>query len=233
MNKHVERRLQAIQQSLFAHYEGGSGLPSALIGGEREHLVNDYLSQLLPPIYRFGRGAITDASGEICGQLEVVMELPLGASFPMPAGSERLYLAESVAAIVEVKSNLSSQWNEVEETIRKVKVLQRDIRQRSALILESSPDPIIEAGPKIPCYAVGYIGYKSLKTLEDRLSSTPAECQPDGVLVLESGCFLGVTCRADGVWGLYAFVAELIAQVNAVLQIAYPDLHSYGDKMQR
>lgn len=211
-------------------------VPSIVTGnfsGEREHLINDYLSQLLPPIYRFGRGAITDTRGEICGQLEVVMELPLGASFPMPSGSERLYLAESVAAIVEVKSNLSSQWDEAQETIRKVKVLQREIRQSSALLLESSPSPIIEAGPKIPCYAVGYRGYKSLVTLKDRLSSTPVECRPDGVLVLESGCFIGVTGSADGVWGLYAFVAELVAQVNAVLQIAYPDVHSYGDIRQR
>lgn len=233
MNKHIERRLQAIQQSLLAHYRGGSGLPNALIGSEREHLINDYLSELLPPIYRFGRGAITDATDEISGQLEVVMELPLGTSFPLLAGTERLYLAESVAAVIEVKSNLSSQWSEVEETIRKVKVLQRDIRQSSAMLLESSHGPIVEAGPKIPCYAVGYHGYKSLQTLQDRLSSTPIESQPDGVLILDSGCFLGVTCKADGVWGLYAFVAELIAQVNSVLQIAYPDLHSYGEIMPK
>jgi hypothetical protein len=229
MNKHVERRLKAIQQSLLAHYLGGSGLPNALIGGEREHLVNDYLSQLLPPIYRFGRGAVTDAAGEISGQLDVVMELPLGSNFPMPAGTERLYLAESVAAVIEVKSNLSSQWSEVQDTIRKVKVLRRDIRQSSAILLESSPAPIIEASPMIPCYAVGYHGHKSLESLQDRLSATPIESQPDGVLVLESGCFHGVSCKADGVWGLYAFVAELIAQVNSVLQIAYPDLHSYGE----
>jgi hypothetical protein len=233
MNKHIERRLKAIQQSLMAHYQGGSGLPNALIGGEREHLVNDYLSQLLPPIYRFGRGAVTDATGELSGQLEVVMELPLGSSFPMPAGTERLYLAESVAAVIEVKSNLSSQWSEVQDTIKRVKVLRRDIRQSAALLLESSPDPIVEAGPKIPCYAVGYHGYKSLEALQDRLAATPPEAQPDGVIVLESGCFLGVSCKADGVWGLYAFVAELIAQVNAVLQIAYPDLHSYGEIMPR
>lgn len=65
------------------------------------------------------------------------------------------------------------------------------------------------------------------------MAATPLESQPDGVMVLESGCFLGVSCKADGVWGLYAFVAELIAQVNAVLQIAYPDLHSYGEIMPR
>jgi uncharacterized protein DUF6602 len=233
MNKHVENRLEAIQQSLLAHYQGGSGLPSALIGGEREHLLNEYLSKLLPPIYRFGSGAVTDATGELSGQLDVVMELPLGSNFPMPAGAERLYLAESVAAVIEVKSDISSQWSQVQDAIRKVKILRRDIRQSSAILLESSPEPIIEAGPKIPCYAVGYHGYRSLEALQDRLSATPIESRPDGVLVLESGCFLGVSCKADGVWGLYAFVAELIAQVNSVLQIAYPDLYSYGEIKRR
>lgn len=229
MNQYVERRLEAIQKSLLAHHDGGVNLPNAFIGGERELLINYYLSELLPPIYRFGSGAITDATNKISGQLDVVMELPLGTSFPMPAGTQRLYLAESVAAVIEVKSNLSSQWSEVEETIRKVKVLQRDIRQRGAFLSESSPDPLVKVDPKIPCYAVGYHGYKSIRSLQRRLSSASVESKPDGVLVLEKGCFLGVTGKAQGVWGLYAFVAELIAQVNSALQIAYPDLHKYGD----
>jgi hypothetical protein len=66
---------------------------------------------VLPPIYRFGTGVITDVGGNLTGQVDIVMEFPLTASFPMPAGKQRLYLAESVAAVIEVKSNLSQELN--------------------------------------------------------------------------------------------------------------------------
>jgi hypothetical protein len=228
MNEHIEKRLRAIQGALMAHHSGGTGLPNAMIGSEREDLINTYLAQVLPPLYRFGRGSITDGSGSLCGQLEIVMESPFGPNFPMPAGKERLYLAESVAAVIEIKSNLYSQWNEVKETTKKVKRLTRDLRRTEVLHFESSPDPIIELSSKIPCYAVGYVGYKSSQGLKDQLDSTEIESRPDGVLVIESGCFIGITGRANGAWGLHAFVAELASQVNSILGLAYPDISSYG-----
>jgi hypothetical protein len=73
--------------------------------------------------------------------MDLVMELPFGPSLPIPAGSHRLYLAESVAAVIEIKSNLSSHWNEVEETIRPVRQLVRDIRQPMSFGMESGPEP--------------------------------------------------------------------------------------------
>ena len=229
MNPHIENRLESIRQSLMAHHKGGAGLPNAMIGSEREDIINNYLSQILPALYRFGRGSITDNNGSLSGQIEVVMELPFGPTFPMPAGKERLYLAESVAAVVEIKSNLSSQWNQVKGTITKVKALTRDLRQTGSILLESSPGPIVEPSATIPCYAVGYVGYKTLQGLRDQLDSTPPECRPDGTLVLESGCFVGVTGSAIGAWGLFAFVAELAAQVNSILGIANPDIRRYGN----
>jgi hypothetical protein len=230
MNTHVESRLEAIQLALMAHFKGGTGLPSAVIGSERENLINDYFAEVLPPIYRFGRGSITDSNNKICGQIEVVMELPFGPTLPMPAGKERLYLAESVGAIIEVKSNLSSQWKEVVDTTRKVKRLTRDLRKSAGLLLENSPEPEqVFANPeKIPTYAVGYTGYQTLEGLKNRLASTPLDERPDGALVIESGCFVGLMGAVTGVWGLYGLVAELMAQVNDVLGVAYPRISHYG-----
>lgn len=230
MNPYIQRRLEGIQQQLIAHHKGGIGLPNAVIGSEREHIINDYLSQVLPPIYRFGRGSITDANGNLCGQVEVVLELPFGPNFPMLAGNESLYLAESVATVIEVKSNLSSQWSEVVETTRKVKNLARDLRQCVTLALCESPDPVpnIEVSSKIPCYAIGYTGYNTLQGLKDRLSSTPLECRPDGALVIDSGCFVGAASTAVGIWGLFALVMEIVAQLNSILGIAYPNVLTYG-----
>ena len=106
----------------MAHHAGGRSLPNAAKGDEREYFLNKYLRDVLPPVYRFGQGAITDMHGNQSGQLEVVMELPIGPSFPMPGGSpHRLYLAESVAAVIEVKSNLSKQWDQAISTVESIK----------------------------------------------------------------------------------------------------------------
>src|SRR5215216_3617373 len=121
MNPYLTSRLAGIRKSLIANYRAGANLPSGVIGGERETLLEKYLQEVLPPLYRFGRGAITDREGRLSGALDLVMELPFAPNFPMPAADQRLYLAESVAAVIEVKSNLSSQWAEVEKTVAAVK----------------------------------------------------------------------------------------------------------------
>src|SRR5262249_49094612 len=91
-------------------------------------------------------------------------------SLPQISGKERLYLAESVAAVIEVKSNLSSQWEEVEKTVREVKKLRRPLKgctkshfgpriqherqedrgRPQTLPLRSDPQPVEEAQAAAP-----------------------------------------------------------------------------------
>ncbi len=236
MNSQLAERLNGIQMVLMGHFAGGAGMPNAVIGGEREILVNDFLGQVLPRLFRFGRGAITDSVGSpTTGQVDAIMELPFSPSYPMPGGSERLYLAESVCSAIEVKSNLYKQWDEAQETTRKVKLLSRDLRQTSGLLLGQSPqeEPGFEVSAKIPCYFVGFLGHSTLKGLEKAINDTPANSRPDGVLVIESGCFIGITTRAEGVSGLHGFICDLMAHANAALQMAYPNLRSYGDLQKK
>jgi hypothetical protein len=121
--------MAAIQASLMALHAGGRGMPNAVAGGERELFAREFLGKLFAPSFRFGTGAITDALNNISGQVDIVIENTFAPSFPMPAGDHRLYLAESVAVAIEVKSDLLSQWDEVRATIDKIKVLQRDLGQ--------------------------------------------------------------------------------------------------------
>jgi hypothetical protein len=227
MNKHLSNRLVAIRSCLMAHHQGGKGLPSDTTGGERQILIDQYLAQVLPPIYRFGSGVILDSSGRSTRALDIVIELPLAPNFPQVGGQRRLYLCESVAAVLEVKSNLSKQWDEAKATITSVKRLERILRQRSGLLLESSPTPGIEAGNRLPCYVVAYEGQKSAKILKRLIEKTGVESRPDGILVLDSGAFSGQTGQAEGAGGLFQFVAELVALTNATLQIAFPSLGDY------
>lgn len=123
--KFLEPRLDALHKMLMAGYYGSGELSSASKGSERELFVNSFLSQIFPPSYRFGTGDVIDGYVQKSGQVDIVIEYPNFMSFPYLMGGPRLYLAEGVAATIEVKSNLVGQWNEALATAQKVKELKR------------------------------------------------------------------------------------------------------------
>jgi hypothetical protein len=102
-NPHLLERIAAVQDTLFALYRGGKPMSSATKGREREYFVHEFLEQILPPVHRFGSGDVIDSHGHTTGQVDIVIEHPFLPSLPQPGGKERLYLAESVAAVIEVK----------------------------------------------------------------------------------------------------------------------------------
>jgi len=126
VNSHVIQRLVGIHQILMGVHSSSASLSIASRGHEREAFIDQFLDKVLPPIYRFGTGDATDAAGLKSGQLDVVVEYPVAPSLPNPgSGATRLYLAESIAAVVEVKSNVSSQWKEAVSTAEQLEPLCR------------------------------------------------------------------------------------------------------------
>jgi hypothetical protein len=225
INRHLLTRLEAIQKALIAQHAGGRGLPSTLAGGERETFVREFLAKVFPSHYRFTTGAVTDSSGRMSGQIDIAVEYPFLPSFPLPAGDQRLLLAESVALVLEVKSNLSKQWSEVEETTRKVKKLRRDWNE--TLSLREGRMGLGALGiMSIPCVAIGYKGYTTAEGLEKRLQSTEPHCRPDCALVIDPGCFAGPGCCAEGPLAL-CLVCAVISQVTAQVASAGCDWASY------
>jgi len=125
-NLHVQARLEGIQKILNGAYHANSTMSSASKGAERAAFIDEFLSKVLPSPYRFGTGDATDRNGKRSGQLDVVVEYPFIPSLPIVGtGTSRLYLAESVAAVVEVKSDVAAQWSEVVHTARQLEPLQR------------------------------------------------------------------------------------------------------------
>lgn len=218
MNQHLINRLEAITLALMAEHKGGAGLPNAVIGNERETFLREFLQKVFPSHYRFTSGAITDSNGNISGQIDIAIEYPFICSFPMPASHERLMLAESVLAAIEVKSDISSQWDQVTASVRKTKLLSRNL------------SPTINIGRRpsaqVPCIAVGYRGHATIDGLRARLESTPAECRPDAALVIESGCFFGFGGLAQGPGGLFMLCAVLSKMASEVPAMS-PDLIRY------
>lgn len=189
MNIHIHQRIQGIHQVLSSAFEAGARLSSASKGYERETFISLFLKEVLPPIYRFGTGDITDAlanddASRKSGQIDIVIEMPWAPSFPIPAGGGvRLYPAEAVGVAIEVKSNIESQWKEVVQESKKLAVLRQRLSgfsvEGDGLVLPGSTDE------PIPFYAVGYEGWKVANTVSNHLQDTAL----DGILIIKHQIF--------------------------------------------
>ena len=111
-NQVILDRLVGIQGILNGVRKAGTSMSAASKGSERQAFIDQFLKEVLPPIYRFGSGDATDVAGNRSGQLDVVVEYPFAPNLPLGAGSSRLYIAEAIAAVIEVKSDVAGQWDE-------------------------------------------------------------------------------------------------------------------------
>ena len=103
-NNHVLQRLTGIQTILKGVHQVGALMSASSRGTERQAFIDYFLANVLPPIYRFGAGDATDAIGRRSGQLDIVVEYPISPtlpfSLPVAGPTTRLYLAESIAAVI-------------------------------------------------------------------------------------------------------------------------------------
>lgn len=222
-NTHLLKKLEALQTQLIAHHHGGN--PSSTSKGkEREEFITNYLEKVMPPIFRFGSGEATDVQNNTTGQLDLVIEYPLFPSIPQPVSSPKLYLAEGVAAVIEIKSDLSSQWDEVLETARKIKSLQRSFSGQIFLGDERFTKTI-------PVFAVGYKGWTQEQTLQDKLLGSNV----DAILVIDPGLFVANNLfsippeKFKGPWALWGFLTCLHYALES-LKIVQANLYDYAPK---
>ncbi len=178
INKHIVRRLEGMHAALRALYSGGDPLTSASRGTEREHFLNTLLNEVFPPPFRFGSGDITDRSDTRSGQCDIVVEHPFLPSFPLFPRGPRLYLAEGVAAVIEVKSDVPKQWDQVQSWASALAQLRRDLGTPAIQIGDQPKD--------IPRFVVGYAGWQQLSTVRDHLR----ELDLDGLLVIDPGLYV-------------------------------------------
>jgi hypothetical protein len=224
-NPHLISRLDGIQKALLAQHAGGKGLPNATIGSERETFLREFLGKVFPSHYRFTSGAITDSTGKLSGQIDIAVEYPFLPSFPMPASGERLMLAESVAAVIEVKSDLGGQWSQVQATIRALRPLRR--KWKGTISLTGGRIGLGgDSATPVPVIAVGYTGHSTLDGLKQRLQSTPEAERPDAGFVVQSGCFAGFGIEAFGALGFYAFCI-VVSRLTAAVAAAESEVLAY------
>lgn len=223
MNRHVLQRLAGIQQILAGVHASGSTVSTSSRGTERETFINAFLANVFPNPFRFGHGDITDRAGNRSGQVDVVVEYPFLPSLPVTGGSgTRLYLAEGVAAAIEVKSDVSTQWKEVLSTANQLSPIRRAFG--ATLVMGQPPTP------QIPLFAVGYKGWQRVETVQERIRDGAI----GGVLVLDPGIFVGsgpydgiVATGPWALWGLIGCMQFALSSIQAMssnpLGYATPD----------
>lgn len=217
-NQYVEGRLRGLKDVLMGVYDSSRLLTSATKGNERETFIDSFLKDVLPPVYRFGSGDATDAAGNRSGQLDVVVEYPFAPSLPAVANSRtRLYLAECIAAVIEVKSDISNQWSEVVRTSKALSPLTRYFG--TMMIMGSVPEE------NIPLFAVGYTGWKTIESLNDHVKSCEGLC---GALIIESELYVSkVSGNKSGPFALWSLICDLHKITNSLSSASTsPEIYS-------
>lgn len=195
-------------------------MSAATRGREREQFVDGFLSKVLPPGYRFGTGDALDSAGSRSGQLDVVVEFSFFPSLPAISGEPRLYFAEGIAAVLEVKSDLSKQWKEVEATSAALRPLDRRFRVPGFT-------PYGPPSTKIPIFAIGYTGWKELETVKRKAS----EGVVDGILIIDHALFSTCPDFQNGtfvqgplaLWGLISALHQCVLStvLNSLSPLEY------------
>jgi hypothetical protein len=209
LNSHILQRLSGIQKQLISACEASAPLSNATKGTERENFIDNFLGNVLPPASRFGTGDATDASSKKSGQLDVVIEYPFAPSLPAVGASKtRLYLAEGVAAVLEVKSDVSVQWDDVLRTAVNLAPLRRKFL---ATMVFGGKSPT----EHIPLIAIGYKGWKTVKTCEAKLDENPAL---SGIFVIDPGIFVSKEFHfsATGALSLWGLISVLHMTTNSL-----------------
>lgn len=228
-SEQLNTRLMGLLSQLWSSYQASAPMSAASKGFERELFVSGLLGQVFPNHYRFASGDVVDRQGQSSGQVDIVLEYPSGFSFPVYPDGPRLFLAESVACIIEVKSDLTSQWDQVLKKESKVADLRRRFTKQ---ILEElaegflSGDVAINPGDdpeslaatakrlagyldsdvaSVPFYVVGFQGWQDESLVQEKISGHSI----DGVFQIENRMFVSPSDSARDGPGLIMFLEHL------------------------
>ncbi|MEQ1828562.1 MAG: hypothetical protein ABL921_21550, partial [Pirellula sp.] len=150
-----------------------------------------------------------------------MLEQPRGYSFPLASLGPRLFLAENVAAVIEVKSNLRDQWNEVTATAVKLaqvrpvfasqsfadildrfdngevemdpSVTEENIPKARQLLVDQTEHPSNVGKKRIPLIVVGFEGWAKDSTIVEKLIPD----RIDAILIISRKVYVDIN-RSEG-----------------------------------
>ena len=218
-NPYLIDRLLAVQDQVLNAYAQLDPKAPGHVADMRRVLIEQFLRPLFSAHRRFTSGRITDATGVLTEQLNLIIEHGFMPSFPLDDGTSRLVLAEAVALVMEVADQPGDDDAGLRELCSHIKQLRRDIKP--TIKYQGAPSD------RVPVMVVFFQGPDELEDLQRWWMAIPESERPDAVCVLSSGCFLGFGLEADGALGLYS-VCLTINHMLTLLNFAAPDLAVYA-----
>ena len=218
-NPYIIDRLLAVQDQVLNAYAQLDPHAAGHVTELRRVLIEQFLRPLFSAHRRFTSGRITDASGVLTEQIDLIIEHGFMPSFPLHDGTSRLVLAEAAALVIEVADHLGEDDERLREVCSHIKQLSRDIKP--TIKYQGAPSD------RVPVMVVFFQGPDELEDLQRWWMAIPEAERPDAVCVLSSGCFLGFGLEADGALGLYS-VCLTINHMLTLLNFAAPDLAVYA-----
>ncbi|WP_293886428.1 MULTISPECIES: hypothetical protein [unclassified Sphingobacterium] len=127
-----------------------------------------------------------------------------------------MYLADTIGAAFEIKSNINTKWQEAFSKIKELKSLNRySLEENNYARLDDLT---------IPTYFIAFKGPKKISTIFNQLEAIGSRFSPDGIWIIESGVFYG---RIPGGNTVY----EVEDPQNAILAfttVIYKVLNNYS-----
>lgn len=212
MHDLLKTKLTHLRDSLVTAYRESNDYPAPVQGAEREIFLHNLLMRVIPPQFRIGAGVITDYKGDVSKQIDLVVELPLSLSFPV-VGANRMYLADTVGAAMEIKSTLDvKQWRDCWDKLRSIRKLARKKLPKADDQIVYIPDYAV------PSFIVSYRGPKTLKTIYKHIN-TKTDPLPAGIYIIESDLFIGfVDGQVYEATGAASAMLAFISALYTVLQ---------------
>lgn len=211
INQNIKDVLRGMQCQLMAAYAGSQKSSNKSKGDSREGFIKYFLENILPSVYRIGRsGDIIDANGNESGEVDIIIENPFSPHFVTGAGGNKLYLAEGVGAVIEVKSHLDKQWTEVKSKVENIKNIKRNLKP---IVFTRGVD-----FSKIPVFVVAYKGNHVAKKFNEFN-------KVDGILVIESGDYAAHNVHLNNIAGIANFVFSLFQSVGSIKSAEVDWLH--------
>ncbi|TPW60940.1 DUF6602 domain-containing protein [Klebsiella aerogenes] len=250
VNIMLNERLSGVLHILNATHISGNHNPSAVKGEARSQFIKNYLNSVIPQGLRISTsGVIIDNKNNSTGELDIIIENGFTPNIPhVSIDSARLFFAEGVAAVIEVKSNLTGQWNEAISTGNKLHSVSRTFLNSSISSANSATvimtnakinNPALKPIPlppqnrilnKIPYFIVGYTGWEKIETLQTKLNESNGVVS--GILQLDKGFFVSgggfKSITIQGASSLLAFI-NVIYESYSYIKSTNADLLSYID----
>lgn len=218
-NPYIIDRLLAVQDQILNAYVKLDAKEPTHVSALRQLLIEQFLRPLFSAHRRFTSGRITDATGVLTEQLDLIVEHGFMPSFPLHDGTSRLVLAEAAALVIEVADQPGPDDGYLREVCSHIKQLRRDIKP--TVKHQGAPSD------RVPVMVVFFQGPEEVEELQRWWMAIPEAERPDAVCVLSSGCFLGFGLEADGALGLYS-VCLTLNHMLTLLNFAAPDLAIYA-----